>query len=355
MDYVTCSVKTLPPDMLIPAAHAAIRNNPANAPVVFPGDTPSQERLAVLTGKMWPATGITLTVSFLDSSPADLQARIVQHMNAWGQYANVKFSLVPSGGQIRIDRKADGYWSYLGQDNLHIPANQQTMNLQGFTMNTPESEFHRVVRHETGHVLGFPHEQQLPEIVQLLDVSKTIAWGAQALGWDEATVRAQILTPLSPGSYRMTAHADQNGIMCYGLPAQITKNGVAIPGGVDIDAIDGAYAGSLYPLAVNPPPPPPPGGNCDCAQAVLTLVRAFNNVRPRGNQPSGALMNQPTFTDAERQQMAAVGTGICQNLGTLPWLKILQALLAACPAQATGAGPCNGLKTLLGLLCPTTP
>ena len=51
-----------------------------------------------------------------------------------------------------------GYWSYLGTDVLHIPVDQQTMNLQGFTERTPESEYRRVVRHETGHTMGFPHE-----------------------------------------------------------------------------------------------------------------------------------------------------------------------------------------------------
>ena len=59
---------------------------------------------------------------------------------------------------MRISRGGGGYWSYLGTDVLLIPKNRQTINVQGFTMNTPESEYRRVVRHETGHSLGFPHE-----------------------------------------------------------------------------------------------------------------------------------------------------------------------------------------------------
>ena len=39
------------------------------------------------------------------------------------------------------------------------------MNLEAFTMQTPDSEFHRVVRHEAGHTLGFPHEHMRKAIV----------------------------------------------------------------------------------------------------------------------------------------------------------------------------------------------
>ncbi len=131
------------------------------------------------------------------------------------------------------------------------------MCLQNFTMSTPESEYKRVVRHETGHTLGFVHEQQLPEIVALLDPARTIAWGRSALGWNEDMVRSQILTPIDPRSVTMTPHADVRGIMCYQLPASITKNGQPIPGGNDIDEIDAALAAKLYPLATPPPPPPP--------------------------------------------------------------------------------------------------
>jgi hypothetical protein len=61
----------------------------------------------------------------------------------------------------QISRGSEGYWSYLGTDIRLIPWNRPTMNLQGFTMNTSESEYKRVVRHETGHTLGFPHEHIL--------------------------------------------------------------------------------------------------------------------------------------------------------------------------------------------------
>jgi hypothetical protein len=110
------------------------------------------EHLVLLTTEYWGAAGVRLTVGFLDNPPADLKSRILAHMNAWGSWSNVQFSDSSADPKVRIARTAgDGYWSYLGTDILHIAAGQPTMNLDSFTMNTPDSEFHRVIRHETGH------------------------------------------------------------------------------------------------------------------------------------------------------------------------------------------------------------
>jgi hypothetical protein len=56
------------------------------------------------------------------------------------------------------------------------------MNLQGFTMNTLESEFRRVVRHETGHTLGFPHEHLRRQIVDNIDPDRAYAYFKQVQG-----------------------------------------------------------------------------------------------------------------------------------------------------------------------------
>ena len=90
-------------------------------------------------------------------------------MNAWNQTAGVSFVETRGVGKVRISRNQAGYWSYLGTDILHIPSNRPTLNLQGFTMNTDEREYRRVVRHEAGHTLGFPHEHMREELVALID------------------------------------------------------------------------------------------------------------------------------------------------------------------------------------------
>jgi hypothetical protein len=153
---IPCAVRLLPQQTWIAAAKAAIAINPANAPAIHllrlaaPNAVIPPEHLALLTAKYWGSAGVRLTVGFLDGPAADLRARIVSHMNAWRTWANVVFVETTVDPQVRIARGAGGYWSYTGTDILQIAPDQQTMNLQGFTMSTPDSEFHRVVRRETG-------------------------------------------------------------------------------------------------------------------------------------------------------------------------------------------------------------
>jgi hypothetical protein len=256
MDYsIPCSIKLLPEELRIAAAAKATEINPINAPAmdalrhVDPTAIISPQHLALLTAKYWGNNGVRLTVGFLDNPAADLQARILSHMNAWGEFCNVRFVPAAANPQVRIARTAgDGYWSYLGTDVLQIPAGQPTMNLDSFTMNTPDSEFFRVVRHETGHTLGFPHEHMRKEIVDRIDPDKAIAFfGAPPNNWSPAEVTQQVLTPLDSSALLATAQADASSIMCYSLPASIMKDNVAVPGGTDIDSQDATFAATVYP------------------------------------------------------------------------------------------------------------
>jgi hypothetical protein len=288
---IGCELKSLPQSELLSSAQTAIEINPSNGPdtgtfasllttMLTPMAIPEPWALAVVTAKYWGAKGVDLGVGWMDSPPQDLRNRILSHFNAWGKTANVRFREVALGNaQVRVNRGGSGYWSYLGTDILHIPRNQPTMNLQGFTMNTRDSEFFRVVRHEAGHTLGFPHEHMRREIIQLLDVQKTLAYFRQTQGWSEATVRSQVLTPLEERHIMATPQADVTSLMSYQLPGSITRNGQPIPGGNDISRLDAEFIAKLYPKADSPPdptdPPPPPTGD----QWTLTI-------RGRGEKPA---------------------------------------------------------------------
>ena len=128
------------------------------------------------------------------------------------------------------------------------------MWLQGFSMSTEDSEFYRVVRHETGHTLGFPHEHTRQEIVANIDREKAIAYFMRTQGWSREEVIAQVLTPLEQSALIGTAHADPSSIMCYWLPGAIMKDGQDVPGGTDIDSQDGQFAGVIYPRRGAAPP-----------------------------------------------------------------------------------------------------
>lgn len=257
---IVCTPRELPHQLRILAAARAVKINPANAPnaglmIHALGVNSPREKIAVYIGKRWHTNGVKLTVGFLDNPPAALRKRILAHMNAWSKTANVHFTQSHTDPQVRIARadspaEVSGYWSYLGTDILSIKVSEPTMNLEAFTMKTPDSEFHRVVRHETGHTLGFPHEHMRAELVKKIDVAKAIKFFGATQGWTPEEVRAQVLTPIEQSSILGTK-VDARSIMCYQIPGTITKNGKPILGGLDIDKRDYAFAATIYPKLAN--------------------------------------------------------------------------------------------------------
>lgn len=250
---IACTPKYLPLEHWPVAAERAIQINPANRPQaeqlarVLPSFAPSVEYIAALTTKWWHSGKVALGVTFLDIGDPGLRGRILQHMNAWSASANVAFSEAANGGQVRIATTAGGgYWSYIGTDILSIAADQPTMNLDSFSMGTPESEYHRVVRHETGHTMGFIHEHMRQALVEQIDPAKAYEFYLETQGWSQTVVDQQVLTPIEESSLTGTTPPDPDSIMCYQIPGSITTNGQPILGGLDIDATDYAFAAKLY-------------------------------------------------------------------------------------------------------------
>lgn len=247
-----CTPKTLPPRLLEEAAKTAVKINPLNAPQLGPMaalDDPfelTRPRIAVIISKYWGNVPRRLPVSFMESTSPQLRSRIIAHLNAWTRTGSIEFVETNGVGIVRISRGPGGYWSYLGTDINLIPQHRQTMNLQGFTMQTPESEFKRVVRHEAGHTLGFPHEHMRRDLVARIDREKAYDYFRRTQGWSRRDVDEQVLTPLDERSIFATP-ADQTSIMCYQLPGSITSDGTAIVGGLDINQTDYSFVGQIYP------------------------------------------------------------------------------------------------------------
>jgi hypothetical protein len=252
-EFPSCVPKALPERLTIQAAQTAMRINPVNGPALGPMvgaamglDVMNPLMIAVMVSKYWGPTPRQLTVSFIENTPPELRARILSHMNEWAKSGCINFVWTQGVGQVRISRSGGGYWSYLGTDILHIPQDRQTMNLQDFTMNTPDSEYKRVIRHETGHTLGFPHEHMRQELIAKIDPNKAYDYFLRTQGWNRDMVDAQVLTPLDQKSILGTP-PDQTSIMCYQLPGSITRDGRPIIGGTDINPTDAGFAARIYP------------------------------------------------------------------------------------------------------------
>jgi hypothetical protein len=295
---ISCSIKQLPKRLWQNAADEATKINPVNAPLaasmaelsVVISDPLS---LTLLTSKYWGPTPRRLTVSFMESQPADLRARILRHMNAWTQTGCISFVQTTGVGNVRISTRPGGYWSYLGTDILLIPQNRPTMNLQGFTMNTSESEFKRVVRHETGHTLGFPHEHMRRELVQRIDPQKAYEYFLRTQGWNKQTVDQQVLTPLNDATIIGTP-PDQTSIMCYQLPGSITRDGRPILGGTDINATDFAFVRRIYPK---------PGA----APFATSHFEEWNSNEDITSQQIEATVRDTVYSDSEARELVYDG------------------------------------------------
>lgn len=255
-EIICCTPVALPTHLRLAAALDALQINPVNAPLFHTGL--DKQFLTLMTGKYWGSSGVDLSVQFLDNPTQACRRRILEHMNAWNEFSNVKFRETSGVGDVRIDRGPSGYWSYLGTDIRMISKNQPTMNLQNFTENTPETEYRRVVRHEAGHQLGFPHEHQTAEVISMLDRDRVISFFMQTQGWSSQEVMAQVLTPLDKRTITGTT-PDIKSIMCYHFPGHITKTGQPIPGGSDFTQTDREFAAKIYPKSFNPPINPPEG------------------------------------------------------------------------------------------------
>jgi hypothetical protein len=303
---IACTPKALPRSQLIEAARVARDINPINFPPVerfaqaIPGFALKPLSIAVLTTKYWGAKGVKLTVGFLDGPASDLRQRILLHMNAWAKTANVTFTESRAEPQVRIAREGGrngGYWSYVGTDIRLIPRDQPTMNLEAFTMSTPESEFVRVIRHEAGHTLGFPHEHMRKALVAKIDRRKAIEFFQRTQGWTEQEVIQQVLTPLEEQSLIGTSEPDPRSIMCYQIPGFLTKSGQPILGGRDISALDASFVGTLYPK--------PPGAKPKTRPKRRVRPKRKIKARPKTKTQAKAKIKAKTKAKAKTKRKAA--------------------------------------------------
>lgn len=232
-EFIPCVPKWLPADAC--PSHRSKERESAND-----DDGPDLSRC-------WPFDDVCLCVEFLDDPCPSLRRRILEHMNAWSQWGDVRFYETRAVGDIRISRVEDGHWSYVGTEIEYVHTREATMNLCGFTESTSAYELTRVVRHLAGLCLGLPHERLPRKHLACIDRERALEYFGRVYGWSRSEVELRVLTPLEHGSRLGCAAPSHVSVMSIQVPGHITRDGRPIVGGLDIHPVDGEVVAALYP------------------------------------------------------------------------------------------------------------
>ena len=195
----------------------------------------------MLPDNKWKNTNIT--VKFLNGN----QWQICETWKCFKEWetilgGKVKFIPTKDNANIRVRFGSGGHWSYLGEDNLDIPQNYQTMNLQ-FSANENREEIQRVARHEIGHALNLQHEHQSPRDGLVWNEKAAIDYYMRTQGWSREQVMEQVINKYKGDKYRAT-EVDPNSTMMYPIPKGLAN--IVVGWNREIDNLDRQFINELY-------------------------------------------------------------------------------------------------------------
>jgi hypothetical protein len=218
--------------------------------VVVPADTADKARSggSLFERRLWK-NGTTIKIAFLDGS-TDVRAKVKRVASEWTKYANLKFDFIDTvtGADARVSFKEQGSWALVGVDALKAPPTAATINFGWVDSNTPDSEIHRVVLHEFGHVLGLVEEMSNP--------NARIKWNTDALYkdlqgppnfWAKAQVQATLLNKCAAKDCPNYRAFDPKSIMMFGISPSWTLDAMAVEINMDLSESDKAFVAQLYP------------------------------------------------------------------------------------------------------------
>ena len=202
--------------------------------------------LALAWERRWQP-GQTLRLRFLEDGRR-LHARVMEHALEWLEYANLELLVGRfADAEMRVSFSQPGHWSCVGTDALlEADPDGPTLNLGGFTDDTPEATLRRTVLHEFGHALGCLHEQASPASRIPWDEAKVYAYYRRWHGWDAQTTYENVLVRYSEAGIRFTRH-DASSIMQYPVPAELTHGGFSVGWNNGLSELDKSFIARMYP------------------------------------------------------------------------------------------------------------
>ncbi len=240
-------------------------------------------------GKQWPL-GSTIHVGFLAGSQIEKDS-VKRACTLLSTYANINFDYPESGPyDIRVDFAQNGAWSYIGTDAKFV-ATGPTVNLASWALNQRGAYVH-----EFQHAVSLLHEQQHPSGV-CYDTAATLAYYRATQGWSDQQIYWNVITRHNVNNVIMTQY-DKNSNMHYPIPAQVTCNKVAIPGGRALTGGDISTLKLVYPGRGGPVPPPTTTVTLTAAQ-VTELKQAALNAQTATNAAKSAV-------DANRNKIQTI-------------------------------------------------
>lgn len=208
------------------------------------------DRAALQKNAKWNS-GDTITVSFLDGSPA-LRERVKNAALKWTAPGLANLTLDFREGTtntlIRISFRYAGSWSTIGTTCKQVTdLNEPTMNYGWLNEDSTDTEVESVVLHEFGHALGLIHEHQSP--------AGGISWNKQRVysdlsgppnNWDRETIDFNMFNAAAANEHNFTEF-DPTSIMMYSFPAEWTTDGFSTDENVKLSPKDKEFISEQYP------------------------------------------------------------------------------------------------------------